>query len=123
MAEVAHDEKDFDHSYGHTDEKEFSNMMAITGNGQIKGIIVHEESAVNIASLIDAAGATAAITVNGVALGDIVLGVSFGVDLVDMTVTAYVQAANAVEVRVQNESGATADLASTTVKLIIAKMS
>ena len=74
-------------------------------------------------SLADAAGETETIAVPGVALGDMVLGVSFGVDLVDMTVTAYVQAANAVEIRIQNESGAAPDLASTTIKLLIGRPS
>ena len=123
MAAVASEDRDFDHSYGHTDQKEFQNWMAMTGNGQIKGVIVHEESAVNVASLVDGAGATQSITVNGVSLGDIVIGVSFGVDFVDMLAYGYVQSANTVEVRVQNESTATADLASTTVKLVILKMS
>lgn len=73
-------------------------------------------------SIADGAGETETVAVPGVALGDIVLGVSFGLDLVDMTVTAYVQAADAVEIRVQNESGAgPVDLASTTIKLLIAR--
>ena len=72
-------------------------------------------------SLIDAAGETETVAVPGVALGDMVLGVSFGVDLQDITVTAYVQAANAVEIRVQNEGAATVNLASTKVKLLIAR--
>jgi len=59
---------------------------------------------VDPASLADGAGATTAVTVTGAALGDFVL-VAAPYDLVDMTVSAYVQAANAVEIRVQNESG------------------
>jgi hypothetical protein len=51
-----------------------------------------------------------------------VLGFSFGVDLQGMTVTAYVSAANTVSIRVQNESGSTIDLASTTIKLVIGRM-
>lgn len=73
-------------------------------------------------SVADGAGATDTVAVPGLALGDMVLGVSFGVDLVDMTVTAYVQAANALEIRVQNESGAgPVDLASTTIKVLIGR--
>lgn len=94
-------------------------LAALSAAGQGKGIIFHEESGVNIGALSDGAGATQSITVTGVALGDIVLGYSFGVDLVDLTVNAYVQAANAVEIRIQNESGTVADLASTTVRLLI----
>jgi len=68
---------------------------------------------VDPASLADGAGATTAVTVTGAALGDFVL-VAAPYDLVDMTVSAYVQAANAVEIRVQNESGSGANLASGT---------
>jgi hypothetical protein len=73
-------------------------------------------------NLIDAAGANDNVTVPGVALGDIVLGFSFGVDLAGMTVTAYINAANTVTIRVQNESGGTINLASTTIRLVIARM-
>lgn len=77
--------------------------------------------ALNVASLADGAGATSAITVPGAALGDFVL-VSLGIDLVDMTVTGYVQAANTVEVRVQNESGAgPVDLDSATLRIAVLK--
>jgi hypothetical protein len=73
-------------------------------------------------NLIDAAGANDNVTVPGVALGDIVLGFSFGVDLAGMTVTAYINAANTVTIRVQNESGGTINLASTTIRMVIARM-
>jgi hypothetical protein len=73
------------------------------------------------ASLIDAAGATGTVTVTGAALGDLVIGVSFGVDLQGITCTAYVSAANTVSFRLQNESGGTIDLASTTVRVLVAK--
>jgi len=122
MALVNQAVKKFDISYGHTDAKEAQNLATTTGNGLIKGIIVHEESAVNFASAADGVGETIAITVIGVALGDVVMGVSLGVDIVDTVVTAYVQAADSVEVRLQNESTSTADLASTTVRLVIADM-
>lgn len=73
---------------------------------------------VDLTSLVDAAGATATIAVPGAALGDACIA-SFAVDVVDMTVSCYVQAANAVEVRVQNESGSTADLTSTTMRVFV----
>lgn len=76
---------------------------------------------INVASLVDAAGATETLTVAGVALGDQVLGVSFGVSLAGITVTAYVSAADTVSIRVQNESGGTVDLASTTVKVLVGR--
>lgn len=72
-------------------------------------------------NLIDAAGDSDAIDVPGVALGDMVLGVSFGVDLAGITATAYVSAANVVTVRFQNESAGTLNLASTTVKVLVGR--
>lgn len=73
------------------------------------------------ASLLDGAGATGTVTVTGAALGDLVVGISFGVDLASITCTAYVSAANTVSFRLQNESTATVDLASTTVRVLVAK--
>lgn len=72
----------------------------------------------NFGSLVDAAGETGAITAPGAALGDSCVA-SVGVDIVDMTLTCYVNAANSVEYRLQNESGSTADLASTTVRVFL----
>jgi putative N-acetylmannosamine-6-phosphate epimerase len=40
--------------------------------------------------LVDGAGETDDVTVAGVALGDMVIGASLGVDLVGLTVTGYV---------------------------------
>lgn len=68
------------------------------------------------ASLADGAGATTTITVTGAALGDFVM-VSAGVDLVGISVTAYVSATDTVAIRIQNESGGTVDLASTTIRV------
>ena len=73
------------------------------------------------ASLLDGAGESDTVAVPGVALGDVVCGVSFGVDLVGITVTAYVSAANVVTIRIQNESTATVDLASTTIKILVGR--
>lgn len=77
------------------------------------------------------AGDTAsfALTIPGVALGDMVIGVSLTNDLSDGTdqavVTAVVTAANTVNVRVQADAGAYAadDLNSSTVKIAIARPS
>jgi hypothetical protein len=75
----------------------------------------------DLTSLVDAAGATATYTVPGVALGDFVLAVSLGVDVAGISVTAYVSAANTVSVRYQNESAGTLDLASTTIRILVAR--
>jgi hypothetical protein len=75
----------------------------------------------DVASLADGAGASSSVTVPGVALGDMVLGVSHGVSTAGITVTANVTAADTVVVRFQNESGGTLDLASTTLRLWIGR--
>ena len=72
----------------------------------------------NAASLADGAGETTTITVTGAVLGDYVI-VSHGIDLQGITVTGYVSAANTVSVRVQNESGGTLDLASSTLRALV----
>lgn len=74
----------------------------------------------NPASLADGAGETKSVTVTGAALGDFVL-VAPPYDLQDMVVSGYVQAANTVEVRIQNESTGTIDLASGSWKVIVIK--
>lgn len=79
---------------------------------------VISKASVDVGSLVDAAGETLTITVPGAALGDACVA-SLGVDVQDMLVTCYVQAAGAVEVRVQNESGGTINLASTTLRVFL----
>jgi hypothetical protein len=95
------------------------------GNDQFRGLFSDTWSVtctLDAASLVDGAGTSDTITVPGVALGDMVLGASFGVSLAGVSVTGYVSAANTVTLRLQNESTATVDLASTTVKLVVARM-
>lgn len=71
-------------------------------------------------SLADGAGETKQLTVTGAVLGDFVL-VSAPYDLEDCVATAYVQAADTVEIRLQNESTGTRDLASGTWKVRVVK--
>jgi len=66
-------------------------------------------------------GGTTAVTVTGAALGDYVTGVSFSLDLQGITLTAWVSAANTVNVRFQNETGGAIDLASGTLRARVAK--
>jgi hypothetical protein len=73
-------------------------------------------------SLTDGTGENDTVTVPGVALGDIVLGISFGIDMAGVMVHGYVSAADTVILRLQNESGGTVDLASNTVRLVIARL-
>ena len=68
----------------------------------------------NPGNLVDGAGETSSgITVTGAVFGDYVL-VAAPYDLQDMTVTAYVSAADTVKIRIQNESTNTINLASGT---------
>jgi hypothetical protein len=102
-----------------------SAVVSRRGNDQFRGLFSDTwavTATLNAGSLVDGAGETDDITVPGVALGDMVLGASLGVDLVGLIVSGYVSAADTVKFRIQNESGSTADLASTTMKIVIARM-
>lgn len=63
------------------------------------------------------------VTVPNVALGDIVIGVSMGVDTVDGAVVGAVTAANTVTLTLLNNSAGAIDLASTTCKFIVGRPS
>ena len=76
----------------------------------------------NTDSLNDGAGVSDTVAVPGVALGDMVLGISHGVDAAGVVVHAYVSAANVVTLRMQNESGGTVDLASATVRVVVGRL-
>lgn len=72
-------------------------------------------------SLADGAGETSsAITVTGAAFGDQV-SVGAPYDLQGIIATAYVSAADAVKIRIQNETGGTIDLASGTWRVFVHK--
>ena len=94
------------------------------GNDQFRGLFSNTwlvRATLDAGSLDDGAGETDTVTVPGVALGDMVLGASFSVDEAGLTITGYVSAANTVSLRIQNESGGTVDLASATIRLVIAR--
>lgn len=74
------------------------------------------------ASILDGDEVVDTITVAGVALGDIVLGVSASVSAADLTLTANVTAANTVTVSLANNTGAAVDLASATYKVVIGRL-
>jgi hypothetical protein len=95
------------------------------GREQFQGVfdrIWEVRATINADSLADGAGDNDTIAVPGVALGDMVIGISLGVDLAGMTVTGWVSAANTVTVRFQNESGTNPlNLAETTIKVLVAR--
>lgn len=77
----------------------FTNRWNTFGNVSLEGSLVWDP-----ANLIDGAGETSgAITVTGAAIGDSVM-VYPPYDMQDCLVYGYVQAANTVEIRIQNES-------------------
>lgn len=78
------------------------------------------KATVNMGSAADAGFAAANIAVPGAAMGDLVM-VAFGVDVVDVGVSAQVTAADVVTVTVDNNTGAAVDLAPTTVTGIVLK--
>ena len=63
------------------------------------------------------------VTVPNVALGDIVLGVSAGVDTVDGAIVGAVTAANVVTLTLLNNSAGAINLASTTCKFVVGRPS
>ncbi len=88
----------------------------------VKSSVLFGSATYDAASLVDGAGATGTVTVAGAALGDFA-EVSFGVSLQGITCTAFVSAADTVSFRLQNETGGTIDLASTTVRALVRKAS
>tara|TARA_Y100001970_G_C14163551_1_gene819958 strand:- start:1003 stop:1326 length:324 start_codon:yes stop_codon:yes gene_type:complete len=59
------------------------------------------------------------ITCTGAALGDIVLGCSSSLDIIDLGVTAQVTAANTVTVTVLNNSGGALNLGSAVFRVLV----
>jgi hypothetical protein len=73
-------------------------------------------------SVADGDEAVDTIAVPGVALGDIVLGVSASVDVADLNLTAAVTAANEVTVQVNNNTGGAVDLASAVFRVVVGRL-
>jgi hypothetical protein len=101
-----------------------TNVGVIRGTQQFQGTFTDMWEVVgtmDFASVSDGNSTSDTIAVPGVALGDMVLGVSLGVDAALGVVTAYVSAANTVRVVVSNLETAALDLASTRVKVLIGR--
>ena len=73
-------------------------------------------------SIADGDEAVDTIALTGVALGDIVLGVSCSVDVADLGLTAAVTAANEVTVQLLNNTGGAIDLASATYRVVVGRL-
>ena len=95
------------------------------GNDQFRGIFTDTWSVtatLDTASILTTATTTDTVTIPGVALGDVVLGMSTGVSLAGLQRTAYVSAADTVTIVTQNPTGSTVDLASTVIEVIVVRM-
>ena len=104
--------------------------MAVTieqGNKQFQGMFkemwVVTDTACNFGNAATGSGTFASldITVPGVALGDMVMGIALGVDTVDGVVGGAVTAANTVTLTLLNNSAGAIDLASTTCKFLVGR--
>jgi len=95
------------------------------GNDQFRGIFSDTWAitcTLDTAEILDQAAATDTVAVPGVALGDMVIGMSAGVSEAGVVRRAYVSAAGVVTIATTNTTGAAVNLASTTVKLVIGRM-
>lgn len=98
----------------------------IQGKRQLPGVFSEMwlvTETVNFGNAATGSGTFASVdvTVPNVALGDIVMGVSMGVDTVDGVVGGAVTAANTVTLTLLNNSAGAIDLASTTCKFIVGR--
>jgi hypothetical protein len=104
--------------------------MAVTveqGQKQFQGAFselwVVKDTAVDFADAATGSGTFASvdITVPGVALGDMVMGIAVGVDTVDAVIGGAVTAANTVTLTLLNNSAGAINLASTTCRFIVGR--
>ena len=99
-------------------------VVSRRGNDQFRGLFTDTwdvTCTLNSASVATTGTATDTVTVSGVALGDMVLGMAIGVDEAGLVRRAYVSAANTVTIVTYNPTASSVDLASTTLQLIIGR--
>jgi hypothetical protein len=102
-----------------------SSVVVNRGKQQFQGMFTEMWTArgtIDFASIADGDEAVDTIAVPGVALGDIVLGVSSSISAADLTITAYVSAANTVSVLVANNTGGAVDLASAVYRVVVGRL-
>ena len=100
-------------------------ITARQGNDQFRGVFSDTWAVtctLDSASVADQAAGTDTVAVPGVVLGDVVIAMSAGVSEAGLVRRAYVSAANTVTIATTNTTGAAVNLASTTVKLVIARI-
>jgi hypothetical protein len=100
-------------------------ITARQGNDQFRGVFKDTwvvTCTLDSASVADQAAGTDTVAVPGVVLGDMIIGMSAGVDEAGLVRRAYVSAAGTVTIATTNTTGAAVNLASTTVRLVIARI-
>lgn len=106
--------------------------MAVTverGSKQYQGAFsdlwLVKDTACNFGNAATGSGTFASldITVPGVAIGDIVMGIAVGVDTVDAVIGGAVTAANTVTLTLLNNTAGAVDLASTTCRFVVGRPS
>lgn len=99
-------------------------VVSRRGNDQFRGLFTDTWDVLctlDTASIGTTATATDTVAVPGVALGDMVIGMSIGVSEAGLMRRAYVSAANTVTIVSINPTGSSIDLASTTLQLMIVR--
>ena len=99
-------------------------VVSRRGNDQFRGLFSDTwdvSCTLDSASVATTATATDTVTVAGVLLGDMVLGMSVGVSEARLVRRAYVSAANTVTIVTYNPTAGSVDLASTTLNLVVAR--
>lgn len=94
------------------------------GNDQFRGLFSDTwdvSCTLDSASVSTVSTATDTVTVPGVALGDMVIGMSIGVSEAGLVRRAYISAANTVTIVTYNPTGSSVDLAATTLQLVIGR--
>ena len=99
-------------------------VVSRRGNDQFRGLFTDTwdvSCTLDTASIATTATTTDTVTVAGVALGDMVIGMSIGVSEAGLMRRAYVSAANTVTIVSINPTGSSINLDSTTLQLMIAR--
>ena len=102
----------------------YGNLDRVKGRAyslQQGAVLVGEETE-DPASLDDGVGETLSMTVVGARLGDAVIGIAPPYSLQGITCSGYVSASDTVQVRLQNETTGTINLASGTWRVAVLKL-
>ena len=101
-----------------------SSVTTRRGKQQFQGLFSEmwtAQGTIDFGSVADGDEAVDTIAVPGVALGDMVIGVSSSVDVADLGLTAQVTGANEVTVQVWNNTGGAIDLASAVFRVVVVR--